>query len=948
MSNFDPRPWRRLSPILDAALELPPEQRAAYLDEVCAGDSRLRAAAESLLVAADQATGFLDRPAPVPSELLRGRPAGGAAVPLAGRAPDTAALSPASGLERFLPGSVVGGRYRIVSLLGRGGMGEVYRADDLKLGQPVALKFLPSSLERDPGRVERLLREVRTARQIAHPNACRVWDVGEHEGVQFLSMEYVDGETLSSLLKRIGRLPREKALDVARQICAGLSAAHDQGVIHRDLKPANVMIDGRGRVRIADFGLAGLAKEIRGLEIRAGTPGYMSPEQLDGREVTVRSDLYVLGLVLYELFTGRRAFQAGTLAELRRLQKESTPTLPSHFVDGLDPAIERAILRCLAPDPDERPASARAVAGALPGGDPLEAALAAGETPSPDLVAASGPRGALTPRAVVVLGATWLAALALVLWAAGRTSILGRVPFPKPVEALAAQARETLESLGYPRHPADSFQDVTTNREYLEWLQGREGQAGRWAPLRAPGSIGMIYWYRESAEYIVPEGEDGLPGFYDPPLSSGDARLWTDLRGRLRYLEAIPPQADFSKDRAPEPEWSALFAAARLKMADFEPVSPTRLPMVAFDTRAAWSGALRDAGDLPVRLEAASWRGKLVYFESVFPFDPYWSTTGPERPPTTKRLFTVLWTTWVLVVLAGGGFLAFRNLRLGRADRRGAFRLAAFVFAARFLWWILGGHHVPDFYPELGLLSITFGRSLCVAATVWCLYIALEPAVRRLWPRGLIGWSRLLAGHLRDPLVGRDLLVGTLSGLGLIFLWNQLHILLPEWLGRDSTAYPFLFPGPRFYSPLAKTLLGGRFVPAGLLSIVLTAVYATLAMWVLLLSVRFVLRKNALVAIALVIFWTALSWSAGFRSYTWTGLVCGFAGAVLFVTVYMRFGLLETAAGALMIFLYNFFPMTADVSAPYFGTGLVGILAAVSLAGYGAFTSLGRQRFFNG
>src|SRR3989441_739172 len=401
MSNIDPGQWRRLSRILDAALELLPERRAAYLDEACAGDSRLRSAAESMLAAADHATDFLDRQANVPASLLQGCSSEDETIKQAGRGPDAATLSPLSGADRFLPGSVVGGRYRIVSLLGRRGMGEVYRADDLKLGQPVALKFLPPSLERDPGLVERLLREVRTARQVAHPNVCRVWDVGEHDGAHFLSMEYVDGEALALLLKRIGRLPREKALDVARQICAGLAAAHDQGVIHRDLKPANVMIDGRGRVRIADFGLAGLAEEIRGLEIRAGTPGYMAPEQLDGREVTVRSDVYVLGLVLYELFTGRRAFQAGTIAELRRLQVESMPTAPSRFVDGLDPVIERAILRCLARDPDERPASARAVASALPGGDPLEAALAAGETPSPDLVAASGPRGALSPRAVI-------------------------------------------------------------------------------------------------------------------------------------------------------------------------------------------------------------------------------------------------------------------------------------------------------------------------------------------------------------------------------------------------------------------------------------------------------------------------------------------------------------------------------------------------------------------
>ena len=201
---------------------------------------------------------------------------------------------------------------------------------------------------------------------------------------------------------------------------------------------------------------------------------------------------------------------------------------------------------------------------------------------------------------------------------------------------------------------------------------------------------------------------------------------------------------------------------------------------------------------------------------------------------------------------------------------------------------------MPDFYPELGLLSSTFGRSLCVAAIVWCLYIALEPAVRRLWPNGLVGWSRLVAGRVRDPLVGHDILIGTLSGLALTTLWSQFHILLPEWLGRESPAFPFPFPGPQFYNPLARTLLGGRFVVAGLLSVVLAAVYATLVMWVLLLTLRIVLRKDALVAIALVIFWTVLSWSASFSNYTWTGLVCALAGSVLFFTTYMRFGLLAT------------------------------------------------------
>ncbi|HEX8685980.1 MAG TPA: protein kinase, partial [Pyrinomonadaceae bacterium] len=211
--------------------------------------------------------------------------------------------------SRFVSGTILNERYRVVGLLGRGGMGEVYRAEDLTLAQTVALKFLPESLSADGAALARFHREVRVARQISHRNVCRVYDIGDAGGLQFLSMEYVRGEELSSVLKRFGRLPADKATEIARQLCAGLAAAHEAGVLHRDLKPANVMIDGDGNVRILDFGLAGLVEEFRDGEMHAGTPAYMSPEQLAGKELTVKSDLYSLGLVLYEVYTGKRAFE---------------------------------------------------------------------------------------------------------------------------------------------------------------------------------------------------------------------------------------------------------------------------------------------------------------------------------------------------------------------------------------------------------------------------------------------------------------------------------------------------------------------------------------------------------------------------------------------------------------------------------------------------------------
>src|SRR5262245_4799807 len=293
-------------------------------------------------------------------------------------------------------------------------MGEVYRADDLTLGQSVALKFLPAGLARDPDRLARFHAEVRTARQVSHPHVCRVHDVGEADGQPFLTMEYIDGEDLAALLRRIHRLPEEKGIELARQLCQGLAAAHDRGVIHRDLKPANVMIDGRGQVRLTDFGLATAIGA--GEDVRAGTPAYQAPEQLAGREVTTRSDLFALGLVLFEVFTGRRAFPATTLAELRRLYAEGMPSKPSGHVGGLDPAVERVILRCLERDPADRPRSAYEVLAALPGGDPLAAALAMGETPSPEDVANAPIEGTLHP----LVAAALLVAIALGIYGVAR------------------------------------------------------------------------------------------------------------------------------------------------------------------------------------------------------------------------------------------------------------------------------------------------------------------------------------------------------------------------------------------------------------------------------------------------------------------------------------------------------------------------------------------------
>ncbi len=434
---------------------------------------------------------------------------------------------------RFPSGTLLAERYRIIGMLGKGGMGEVYRANDLRLGQAVALKFLPEETARDARALARFHTEVRIARQVSHTNVCRVYDIGEVDGLPFLSMEYVDGEDLASLLRRIGRLPPDKALDIARRLCAGLAAAHEKGVLHRDLKPANIMIDGRGQARITDFGLAAVVGTLEADEIRHGTPAYMAPEQLAGQEVSVKSDIYALGLVLYEIFTGKRAFKAGSFAELVRLQSQGAPASITTTVRDLDPSVERVILRCLAPDPRNRPASALAIAAALPGGDPLAAALAAGETPSPEMVAAAGETEGLRPVVAIPMLAAVIAVLLLLAIVGSKFDLIAKTPFDNSPGALEVLARDMLKRLGHPQRPAGAASGMDDEEAYLDYMRDNRPPRTRWSHLAAGQPAPIEFWYRESPHSLNP-GRELLVDWTNPQFTaSGMLRMrsWICRRG---------------------------------------------------------------------------------------------------------------------------------------------------------------------------------------------------------------------------------------------------------------------------------------------------------------------------------------------------------------------------------------------------------------------------------
>ena len=339
--------WRQVEQLYHAAREREPGERDHFLQEACA-DDQLRAEVESLLRCESQAESFLEKPAL-----------------------DVTAEAFAEGRARSMFGRVLG-HYEIVAFLGAGGMGEVYRARDSRIGRDVAVKVLPPAIARDPERLRRFEQEARAAGALNHPNILAIYDVGVHDGALYVVYELLEGETLRNRLTE-GALSRRKAIEYASQIAAGLAAAHDKGITHRDLKPENLFVTRDGRIKILDFGLAkltlpeGSAGDDANLAALSphrepgsilGTPGYMAPEQLRGGKVDHRSDLFNLGAILYEMLTGRRPFRGRSTSEVLNAILNDDPIEISETGDKFDPALTRLLRRCLEKNPYERVQSA--------------------------------------------------------------------------------------------------------------------------------------------------------------------------------------------------------------------------------------------------------------------------------------------------------------------------------------------------------------------------------------------------------------------------------------------------------------------------------------------------------------------------------------------------------------------------------------------------------------
>jgi serine/threonine-protein kinase len=322
-------------------------------------------------------------------------------------------------------------------------------------------------------------------------------------------------------------------------------------------------------------------------------------------------------------------------------------------------------------------------------------------------------------------------------------------------------------------------------------------------------------------------GASDIVDLGDPPGTiSGMRTVLIDGQGRLLEFQAVPPQvpgdpgADAPRDG---PDWAPLFAAADLPMGRFTPVAPEWTPRAYADRRAAWEGPLPGQPDVRVRVEAAAFDGRVVSFQTIGPWSRA-SRMQSFQPGRTTAIISAVAAVLVPLVVLGSGILARRNVRAGRGDRGGALRVAGFIAAASLAGWAVTAHHVPGFAVEIAALLRACGAALLAGGMVWLLYLALEPAVRRTWPDMLIGWTRLLAGGLRDPRVGRDVLIGVSAGV-LVTLLAGLHPLVPPWLGLPA-------PAPHLGSP--DLLLGAGAWTAVLADVLQRAArYGMLAAFVL-------------------------------------------------------------------------------------------------------------------
>ena len=464
-------------------------------------------------------------------------------------------------------------------------------------------------------------------------------------------------------------------------------------------------------------------------------------------------------------------------------------------MSAIDAAIDHIILRCLDPDPERRPASALAVAAALPGGDPLAAALAAGETPSPEMVAAAGEGAGFSRLAAWSMLGAIAAGLLAVLGLALRDSPFDRIRPEYSRDVLTQKARDAIARLGYESRARDAAVGFEWSDLLIQHVVKTDGPSPQWDRILKQRPSPLAFWYRQSTEPLVATTfhTDLLtPGIVDradpPPISSDMIQVNVDHQGRLTFFEAIPPQRQSSPVRAAAVDWAPLFQLAALDQSTLQPAEPVWAFLAASDTRAAWTGKWPDSGR-PLRVEAAAFGGRPVAFMLISDWQKPWRMADETSGETTAYLVLLLGVT--VAILIGAAILARRNIREGRGDRRGAVRLAAYMSAVLMALWVCQVH-VAATLGLFALFLLAVCTSVFYGVLLWTVYLALEPFVRRHWPRVLVSWTNVLTGRASDPVVGRDALIGVALGIWFALLFRAIAAIqggrTSQFPGRGRTA----------------------------------------------------------------------------------------------------------------------------------------------------------------
>lgn len=850
--------------------------------------------------------------------------------------------------SQLFTGQVLDGRYKIYSFLGQGAQGEVYRADDMHLGKFVALKVLNGSVGADRLRLQL---EARVAQEVSHPNVCRVHDLGEYGEHTYLSMEYVDGESLGSILRRqVGGLSQQEKLSIAYQLCAGLQAIHNAGVVHRDLKPTNVLIGGQGRVVISDFGLADIGSGAP--DPRSGTWRYMAPEQLSGEGVSARSDLYALGVVLFELFSGQHPFKARFPDELIEEQLR-VPVFPP----GFDREIERVISLCLLPDPEDRPESALAVGELLPG--EIEQILhPLGEPSRPENLLVV-PHGEISRRAAWCYLLSIGSVLALLALLGGQAQVASLSSLAESPPVLEKLAKDVLAEVGREQPDWDSMSGFSYNQQAVEELAQRSSGPIRWSQLAGGRSDPVDFWYRQSPAALLPlENGRILAADDDPPASvPGMAMVRLDVHGRLRHFRAI---ADALPAPAQEPpDWTALvpplFEAAGVDFASFTERIPTDPPSgegrVVASPWMVWEGPDPLAPEQTLRVEALAIGDRLVSFE-LGPAEQ------PRPPPASGSDFSRIlghighWVAglWFAATLGLTLLWTGRNLRRRQADTKTALRLMILLLVVRGVVWLLGAHHLHGLDGVL-IFRAHLAWALFDGALAWVTYIALEPLVRRHWPERLASWARLVRGRFGDPLVGRDMLIGLLCGLGAVLL-QRLYAMVPVWSGQTGPRPDLLRnllwqrgSGFDTFQAELEALRGLRHALAIQVYVLERAILVAFCVVVGVLILRTLLPRRWMALLAALVLLPIVWYPAG-AGHPLLDLLMAVLATALWLWVLVRFGFLAVVVTTTTAWLLSCHPLTLDFDSWYFNGSAAVLLTIVLGAAYGFWVSLAGRSMF--